>query len=313
MDPAPFRNDLAQGPGTVQAYWCQAADDARIRIAVWPAERARGTVLLFPGRTEYVEKYGRVARDLTAAGYSVAGVDWRGQGFSDRLAEDRLLGHVLEFGDYQKDVAALLGAARSLDLPEPFLLLAHSMGGNIGFRALAEGLPVARAVFSAPMWGIQIPPSRRPAAAILPTLARLAGQGERYTPGSRPLIYDHAAGYSDNCLTADPDHFAYLARQIAGEEHFALSGPSLHWLGEALKESRALRDLPRPDVPALTMVGTEETVVSLTGIEAMHKGWPGAELRIVPGARHELMMETPALRGEFMSATRAFFDAATGG
>ena len=102
MEPAPFRTDLAEGGDAVRAYWCRTADDAQLRIAVWSAPVARGTILLFPGRTEYVEKYGRVAHELTAAGYAVAAIDWRGQGFSDRLADDRLLGHVLK-GDTFKE------------------------------------------------------------------------------------------------------------------------------------------------------------------------------------------------------------------
>ena len=43
-----------------------------------------------------------------------------------------------------------------LALPRPWRLLAHSMGGTIGLRALTRGVPVAAAVFSAPMWGIRV-------------------------------------------------------------------------------------------------------------------------------------------------------------
>ena len=308
MEPAPYRADLAEGPDDVEAVWVTASDDARLRVAVWRSSGGKGTILLFPGRTEYIEKYGRVARELTSAGYTVASIDWRGQGFSDRLADDRLLGHVLLFGDYQRDVAALLQVVHRLAAPAPFHLLAHSMGGAIGLRALIEGLPVPHAVFAAPMWGILMTPRQRRMAAILPTLARLARQHTRYTPGSRPIVYDPALGFSENPLTGDPDHFAYLSRQLQGEEQFLLSGPSLHWLGEALAECRRLHALPRPGLPVLTRVGTEETIVSLPDIERMHDGWGEAGLRIVQGARHELMMETPDIRTPFLEETLAFFE-----
>ena len=80
MELAPFDHALAEGPESARAYWITAADGVRLRVAVWPKDNARGTIVLFPGRTEYVEKYGRVAEELTAAGYAVTAIDWRGQG-----------------------------------------------------------------------------------------------------------------------------------------------------------------------------------------------------------------------------------------
>lgn len=307
MQDAPFRADLAEGPANVRAVWAVADDEVRTRVAVWPADDAKGTILLFPGRTEYVEKYGRVARDLTRAGYSVAAIDWRGQGFADRLVDDRLLGHVMHFKDYQKDVAALLGVVDDLALPGPRFLLAHSMGGCIGLRALIEGLPVERVVFSAPMWGIEMLARQKPMAATLPGLARLVGQGHRYTPGSRPVIYTEE-GFVENPLTGDPDHFAYLAHQLKEEEQFTLGGPSLHWLGEALKECRLLRGLPKPGMSVLTFMATEETVVSNRDIERHHRDWSDADLRVVQGARHEIMMEVPEIRSKFFDEKLAFLD-----
>lgn len=310
MQAAPYRFDLAEGPEDTRAVWVQASDEARLRVVVWPGTSAQGTILLFPGRTEYIEKYGRVARELTQAGYAVATVDWRGQGFSDRLADDRLLGHVMHFHDYQKDVAALLKVIGAMNLPEPRFLLAHSMGGCIGFRALVEGLPVRRAVFSAPMWGILMKASQRPVAALLPGLARMARQEKRYTPGNRPVVFDPDTGFEGNPLTSDPEHFAYLSHQHGAEEHFPLSGPSLHWLGEALRECRALRNLPRPDLPVLTFVGTDEMIVDSRDIYRMHKAWDGAQLRVIEGARHELMMEIPPIRARFFEEVLGFFAAA---
>ena len=68
----------------------------------------RGTAVIFPGRTEYAEKYGPVAGELVARGFAVAVIDWRGQGLSDRHPRNAMLGHVHDFADYQRDVAALM-------------------------------------------------------------------------------------------------------------------------------------------------------------------------------------------------------------
>ena len=79
MEPAPFLSDIAEGPEGGRAYWLRAADETRIRVGVWP-EGPKGTILMFPGRTEYIEKYGRVAAEFAARGYGMVAVDWRGCG-----------------------------------------------------------------------------------------------------------------------------------------------------------------------------------------------------------------------------------------
>ena len=164
MEKAPFFSDVDDGPAGGHAVWLTCDDGVRIRLGVWPHDGAKGTVLLFPGRTEYIEKYGRAAADLAARGYATLAVDWRGQGLADRLMQDRAPGHVVEFADYQRDVRAVIAAAQEMDLPRPWHLIAHSMGGCIGLRALHEGLPVASAVFTGPMWGIELPRAIRPMA-----------------------------------------------------------------------------------------------------------------------------------------------------
>ena len=86
LAPAPFHADLAEGPAGARAHWVHTSDGLRIRLGHFPAEEPRGTVLLFPGRTEYIEKYGRTASDLAAGGYDTLCIDWRGQGLADARA-----------------------------------------------------------------------------------------------------------------------------------------------------------------------------------------------------------------------------------
>lgn len=89
---APLYNELAEAPETGRAFWLTSGR-RRIRAAIWD-EGTRGTVLIFTGRTEYIEKYGRVISLLVERGFSVATLDWRGQGLSERPLGDRMKGHV---------------------------------------------------------------------------------------------------------------------------------------------------------------------------------------------------------------------------
>mgnify|MGYP001818230703 CR=1 FL=1 len=306
LEPAPFRSDLADAPEPAKALWRTTTDAVRVRIVLWPLEGATGTVLIFPGRTEFAEKYGHIARHFHAAGLAVVTIDWRGQGLSDRLAHDALLGHVLSFPDYQRDVAEMLFAAAEMDLPKPWRLVAHSMGGAIGLRALIEGLPVDRAVFSAPMWGIAVPAHKRPMAFVLPTLARHLGRHLNYVPGTGPDAYVSEADFRTNMLTHDAAHFEYLGRMAAEEPRFALGGPSLHWFDEAVRECRSLAAMPRPTLPVQTFVGTDESIVSVAAIRNMHAAWPSGSLKVLEGARHELMMEAEPWRSDFLDPATSF-------
>ncbi|SIO12747.1 lysophospholipase [Rhodovulum sp. ES.010] len=296
MEEAPLYNDIAEGPGDAGAFWIMAADGIRLRLAVWGATGARATVLLFPGRTEYVEKYGRAAADLAARGFATVAIDWRGQGLADRLHDDPVLGHVDRFAAYQRDVEAMARAAGALGLPRPFHLLAHSMGGCIGLRALHGGLDVASVVFTAPMWGIRMPPLMRPAAWMISAASRPLGLGSRVTPGRGAAAYVEASDFDDNELTGDAEMYGYMRRQIAARPEMALGGPSLSWLHEALRETRALVRMPPPPLPALTYLGSDERIVCPNAIRTVKGVWPSGTLREIEGARHEVMMEGASVR-----------------
>ncbi|MFP4328055.1 MAG: alpha/beta fold hydrolase [Paracoccaceae bacterium] len=276
-------------------------------MAAWPVPDAQGTVLLFPGRTEYVEKYGRTAGELAARGLATLAVDWRGQGLADRLLDIPEPGHVGQFLDYQHDVAAMLQAARALDMPKPWFLLAHSMGGAIGLRALIEGLPVAAAAFTGPMWGIRIAALMRPAAWALSWGSSIVGLGHRIAPGTGPVSYVATAGFEDNTLTTDVGMFRYMQDQVRRRPELQLAGPSLHWLREALAECRALTRLPAPPLPCTAFVGTRERIVDLQRIEQRMKGWPGGRLEWLEGAEHEVLMERPPIRGRVLDRLAEHF------
>ncbi|WP_163849423.1 alpha/beta fold hydrolase [Pseudooceanicola aestuarii] len=309
MTQAPFHADVDEGPAGGRAVWLTASDGVRIRVGYWPCDGARGTVLLFPGRTEYIEKYGRAAADFAMRGYATLAVDWRGQGLADRVAGDPAVGHVGHFSDYQADAAAVVAAMPGLDLPAPWHLVGHSMGGAIGLRALMEGLPVASAAFTGPMWGIELPLALRPVAWALSAASARLGLGERLSPGTKAESYVLAETFEDNKLTTDTEMYNYMQRQTRAHPELGLGGPTMHWLYEALFETRRLSRLPAPDVPGLTFLGTDEEIVSADRIRARMDGWPGGRLEMLPGGRHEVMMEDPATRTRVFDMAVAHFDA----
>jgi len=310
---APFRQLPGDTSRPAQAFWVRADDGKRLRLAHWAAGAdSRGGVLLFPGRTEYVEKYAGVAQSLNAGGYHVLAVDWRGQGLSDRLLPDARLGHVGQFSDYGRDVAEVVRTATAMDLPRPWHLLAHSMGGCIGLAALHRGLPVASAAFSAPMWGINLRQMPHGVAVGIAYLAGRLGRGARPAPGSGGALgtYVLDESFSANLLTADPDEWCRMVREAAAWPDLTLGGASFDWVGKALNECLRLSRLKSPVLPALASLGGQEKVVSPAAIRERLARWPGARLLEIPDVRHEILMCTPDHRAAFLSAVLSLFKGA---
>lgn len=306
ITPAPL--NTAEGPPGGQALWLRASDGVRLRVAHWPG--ARGTVLVLPGRTEYIEKYALVIADLSRAGWGALVIDWRGQGLSDRLAGDAALGHVGRFSDYQLDIAALRAACDALGCRDPMPLLAHSMGGCIALRALCDGLQTPAIAFSAPMWGLPLSRVMQLGIRTMAHLTRPLGRDTAYLPTTGPQYGLPSLAFDDNPLTRDPDQFARMQGQIRENPVLALGGPSLRWGGAALSEMATLARLPAPEIPALIGLGSNERIVSPAAIRAQAARWPLAELVEYPDAEHELLMETPQTRDDFLSRAIALFDRA---
>lgn len=309
MEQAPLHTALADGPPGGACYWVETTDGVRLRVGGWPGGE-NGTVLVFPGRTEAIEKYGRIAGMLAPRGYGLLTIDWRGQGLSERLHDDPLMGHVRRFTDYQHDVAALTEVADRLDIGPRPPVIAHSMGGCIALRALIRGFEARAVAFSAPMWGLALTPASSSAAWSLSALARATRAGLRYPPGNGPETRLANLGFTDNMLTRDPDMFDHIKRMVVALPELGLAGPSLHWLHEALIEMRRLRRHPAPRLPAHAAVGSGERIVCPDVIRSRMGHWPGATMDTIEGAEHELMMETPQTRGRFLDAAVALFDAA---
>ncbi|MBE0452565.1 MAG: alpha/beta hydrolase [Roseovarius sp.] len=307
MESAPLFAEVADGPGDGAAFWLRAADGARLRLGLWHRAATKGTVLLFPGRTEYIEKYGRAAQKFAARGFATLAIDWRGQGLADRLVDDAMAGHVHHFEDYQHDVAAMMHAARALDLPRPWHLLAHSMGGCIGLRAVMAGLDVSSAVFSAPMWGIQMSQALRPVAWSLAWSVRQIGLGHLYAPSTHPEHYVLTEPFETNKLTNDRNMWEYMACQLRAHPELGLGGPSLRWLHEALKETRALARMPSPALSCLTIIGSDEDIVDAGRVHDRMTRWPGSHFEIVPGGRHETLMDTPATQARLFGMICDFY------
>ena len=296
-------------PENVVTGVLKTPDGVSLRFARFaPPAGRRGTVCIFTGRTEWIEKYYETVRDLRKRGFAVAILDWRGQGLSDRALSDRLKGYVSSFSEFDTDLDTFMRDVVLPDCPPPFFALAHSMGATVVIRSVYRGQRwFDRIVLCAPMLGIAFVRSMTLAAGIVWGM-RQWGLGAMYVPGRYPGILD-LRPFAGNILTSDPVRFARNGAVLEAEPMLALGGPTVAWCDAAF---RAMRPMTDPNYPArirqpMLIVGAgRDAVVSNAAIEEFATLLRAGSHLMVGGAQHELLMEQDRYRSQLWAAFDAF-------
>lgn len=302
--PASVPRELAGAHRAASRYGFLERAGARLRYACWTGpDSPRGTVVLLPGRTEFIEKYAsEVVGELGARGYAVAAMDWRGQGLSDRMLPDHDKGHIDDFATYVADFQLFLERVVA-QATRPVIALGHSMGGHLALRALAEHGPgpFAAAVLVAPMTGLKREAVLRSLLMLVPPRARLE---ERYLPGTGPYRAAMQV-FPGNVLTRDARRFRFTEQWFAADRRLALGGPTFGWARQAARSLSLLRTagyLERIALPVLLVSAAADTLVEpATHAPAARRLRRGALLSIA-ASRHEVLMETDAVRAVFWEA-----------
>ena len=99
-------------------------------------DNPKATVICLPGLSEYGEKYIETAHFFNKQGYDVYIIDWAYQGLSTRFKDNYQKRHS---DGYDTDISDLHHLITNEIITEkPVHILAHSMGGHIGLRYIAE-------------------------------------------------------------------------------------------------------------------------------------------------------------------------------
>jgi lysophospholipase len=295
-------------PGAVE-HELVAVDGVRLRAARWDARQPRATVVLLGGRAEFIEKYYETVGDLNARDLTVATMDWRGQGGSERQLRDPFKGHIDDFALYERDFVALRRGVLEPHCPRPWIGLCHSMGAAVMLRIAHEGrCPFERLVLTAPMIGLSGLPEPRYARWLAEALDS-AGLGGAYAPGAggrRPYSF---GPFENNALTSDPERYARIGDALRAHPRLGLGGPTIGWVHAAL---RLMREFAEPDypraiaTPTLVIASGADRVVDTRAIERFATRLRAGNLIVVDGARHEIMLERDGYRELFLKAFDAF-------
>ncbi|MAK60002.1 MAG: alpha/beta hydrolase [Ponticaulis sp.] len=286
-------------PQGAAVRWLDGAEGRKLRMCVAPSlqKNPRGTVIVCPGRTEFIEKYFEVARELQDKGFAVLILDWPGQGLSSRLLPDSQKGHIDRFETFMNALRIALDEMQD-ELPRPHVSLAHSMGGAIALAAIAEGIiQVDAAAFSAPMWGIK---SRFMGMKYLAWAMKTLGQGNNLVlkPTAPPT-------FEENIVTHDRARWEIHERLVAEDPALALGHVTWSWVGASLT---VIDTFANPDkvakvtCPVLIATAEEEELVDNESHERIAGHLKDAEHIFIKNSRHEILMETDEIRDQFWDA-----------
>lgn len=300
-------NDVPEG---AEEHWLEGRGGVRVRALTAPATRqpVRGSAIMLPGRTEFIEKYFEVIRELQGRGFAVFCVDWRGQGLSGREVENGQKGHFVSFDDPVNDLSTALKLLAH-KLPRPHIALAHSMGGGILLRALqTRRVELDGAAFTAPMWGI---PGLSKLAKGYARFMASVGAGGQFAPSVDTKWKREA--FKRNPVTNDKDRHTRCQDLVQEEPRLALAGPTLGWAAAAADMIEGFQQpgaFAHVRIPVLVATARDEMLVDNNAHDAVVAALPNATHITIENAKHEILMERDDVRAQFWAAFDALAESA---
>lgn len=237
---------------------------------VWPAENARGSLLLTHGFAEYAERYvahyHQLVPKLNALGFDVYGWDMQGHGRSPGTRG---------VADMRKAVADHRAARRVLFAHgKPLFVLGHSLGGLVTAASVAsEPAHVAGVVLSAPALSISAPAHLRAIAGIVSVFAPSARLVPPLDAEGLSRIPEEVEAYRNDPMVSD-------TRVPAKTGATAIDVAEAAW-----------RRYPEWRTPVLVLHGEQDRATDPGGSKRFHATVKAADkkLEIYPQGRHELL------------------------
>jgi len=302
-------------PAAAESRWA-LPDGHPLRRIDWPAPSSpRGSILFMPGRGDAYEKWLETLDGWHAQGWQVTSADWRGQAGSGRLGRDATTGHVDDFGIWVADYAAVY-ADWAASTPGPHVAVAHSMGGHLVLRAVAEGAVRPDAlVLSAPMLGIH--PTWVPARVLHRVARAIVALGDPRRPawkgGEKPGAQSAGMPRARSLLlTHDDSRYDDEEWWRQARPALAMGPASWGWVERALASIRVIERpglLESVRVPTLLLGTSIDGLVSWSAIRRAAARLPRGEL-VAFGSecRHEILREVDPVRGRALAAIEDFLD-----
>lgn len=281
------------------------SDGGRLRYSQFaPSSPPRGTVLVLPGRREFIEKkYIEVGKPLLDRGYRILILEPRNHGLSSRLltGEKKQRDHMRNFSMFVDDLRAFYAGVVKPNLTEPLIVHAHSLGAHVAMRWLSEDHPpMAGAFFTAPMLALFGMAAQKAAYGLSWASVRLLNHETHYAPSQHDFNNEDLV-FHNNPLTQDEPNFRIVQNYFAAHPDLVVGGTTWGWVLAALRSMDITHNWPylaRIDVPILSLVAEHDFVTPAAEIMPYLNQIPGIRTHTLAEARHDIMNETDAIRTE---------------
>jgi lysophospholipase len=117
------------------------------------------------------------------------------------------------------------------------------------------------------------------------------------------------AGFLNNPLTSDLLRYTRMVEIIRADDSLYIGSPSFRWLAASMKamvEANREDFAGRLQIPLLVLAAARDTIVSTPALEQLGLRLRNGRHVVVAGAKHELFVETDAIRGQVLAAFDAF-------
>jgi lysophospholipase len=249
-------------------------------------------VLLVLGKNECLLKYNELAENLASFKIAVTVYDHRGQGFSDRILENKDKCHINSFMQYVDDLEFII---KNNSLNIPTFIIAISMGAAITLRFLKEKLlPINLygVIFISPFLGIKAPIPISILKVLLKLKSFITTKDSYFYRNDtfKPRIFGVNANTHDQ-----KRHDAYF-NLYKKYPNARLGGMTNQWLYEVLNNISILTnekwELP---VPTLFIIANNDNIVNSNrskNFVMKHNQDPfKPKMKIINNSFHDLLLE----------------------
>jgi lysophospholipase len=317
MDARAGSGGLSGSPRSIRAEDLQprylyGRDGKSLRIATLlpsPELTPRGVCVLLHGQTEFIEKYLEVIGELSSRGFTVATLDWRGQGGSVRALDNPLKAHIADFSQYLSDLQVFMDKVVHNLTDRPPIALAHSMGAHILLRAMHDRpRQFSAAVLSAPMLRAQTRGYPARLARLMCFAENLAGRGSQWVLGMKdrdPLKMT----FADQLVTSDRARFHRTQMFLREHPNLRLAGPTWGWLEAAYRSMDIAMSPGYAEAiltPTLVFGAGRDRIVDTAATREFAARLPNGRYEELADAEHEILMENDSVRARVWDAFDAF-------
>jgi lysophospholipase len=280
-------------------------DGTVLRYAIWHGKTVskRGSMIVLPGASEFIEKYYEVVNELLERDFSVIVLDWRGQGLSSRPLNNPQKHHYDSFDSLVCDLDSFVAMLATTDLPKPFNILAHSMGGHIALRYMHDHPhTISNAILTAPM--VDVHYAGIPVVVVKGLIGLMGMMGKLTNYAVDQGDFDREAGgnYKMELLTSDPERFEDEFYQISQNKSLVIGGKTYGWLRAAMASIEILNAKGYGEAittPLTIIQASEDGLVRNDRQKALAMRIPSAKFIVVEGSKHEILKEQDCYRDEF--------------